>query len=222
MKKIIFSIIIIFLFINDASAQNIETKLTNIKENIVMLREEVDDLNTMRLNKKFPIGSIYITTTYATKEDVKNVIGGIWEEYGNGKTLVGVDENNSNFNVVNNSGGKLTTTLVSDNLPNHTHTIPSLSATTSKDGSHYHNVLWNGGSPVTITYESGTVKVLNINKFSWVNADADSGTWYQTNSAGAHTHTFKTNENKTGNIGSATSFTNLEPYITVYMYKRIA
>jgi len=221
MKKIIFSIIIIFLFINDVSAKNIETKLTNIKENIVMLREEVDDLNAKRLNKKFPIGSVYITTTYVTKEDVKNAIGGIWEEYGNGKTLVGVDENNSNFNVVNNSGGKLTTTLVSDNLPNHIHTIPSLSATTSKDGSHYHNILWSG-NPVTITYESGNVKVLNINKWNWVTATANSGTWFKTTSAGAHTHTFKTNENKTGNIGSATPFTNLEPYITAYMYKRIA
>ena len=40
-------------------------------------------------------------------------------------------------------------------------------------------------------------------------------------SAGAHTHTITTTASTSGSVGSGTAFTNLQPYITVYMYKRV-
>jgi hypothetical protein len=41
-------------------------------------------------------------------------------------------------------------------------------------------------------------------------------------SSGTVTSTFTGTEASTGNTGSGTSFSNLDPYITVYMYKRTA
>ncbi len=220
MKKLALLLFVTFIFINNVNAEETEIKLTEIKNKIILLKEKSKNLKENSLDKVYPIGSIYITTTYSSKEQLENNIGGTWEVYGSGKNLVGVDSNDSNFNTVNKTGGTSSISLETNNLPNHRHNIPVLSGKTSKAGSHYHNIQWNG-NPVTITYESGNVKVLNIPKFQWVNATQGSGTWPKTNNIGAHTHTVTTTASNTGSQGSGTAFTNLQPYITVYMYKRV-
>ncbi|KAA9259777.1 DUF859 family phage minor structural protein [Streptococcus anginosus] len=50
----------------------------------------------------YPIGSIYQSTA---PTNPTTFMGGVWERFGNGKVLVGVDETDSDFNTANKSGG---------------------------------------------------------------------------------------------------------------------
>lgn len=247
MKKIFLIIMIFFLSINNIKALTIEEELNNLKNQANQIEEKINNLEASRLNKTYPIGSIYITTTYSSPEAVANAIGGTWEAYGSGRTLVGVDPNNTSFNSVNKTGGSSTTTLGTSNLPSHTHNIPSLSGTAASAGTHTHN---NTAKSSTITGEFGALvpnnhakwhsgafasaSLLATNSSDAVKSTTTTSVIYgykleatptitMTNaSAGAHTHTITTTASTSGSVGSGTAFTNLQPYITVYMYKRVA
>ena len=132
------------------------------------------------LDTYFPVGSLYLTVG---SENPNNTIGGTWIRFGNGKTLVGVDTNDSDFNSVEKTGG-------SKYLQE-----------------HYHDIRYAGydGNGVTISNIGSGVDVLNVTFFDWTKNgqnDKNSGSNLYTNKEG------------TGNSG------NLQPYITVYMWKR--
>lgn len=221
MKKITFTIIITFLFISSVAASDLTKQLNDLENNLFSLKEDVSKLNEDRLNKTYPIGSIYISTEYSNVEEVSNAIGGTWEKYSKGKTLVGVDENDDDFNEVDKTGGSATNTLSVANLPKHSHGIPSLSGIAASAGEHMHNLTW-GGSSVIITYREGTIRMLDLTTYEWVQADKASSERFRTTEDGAHTHDVTIDKSITGNTGNASIFTNLQPYTTVYMYKRIS
>jgi len=207
-----------------------ETELNNIyKQLYETLDNEYSNIEKDRelyendfLNKTYPIGSIYITSEYSSEEQVANAIGGRWEKYGKGRTIVGVDNSNENFSSVNKTGGSRTNTLAVTNLPSHNHVIPSLSGNTKSAGAHSHNFLYVS-SPVVISHGSGSIRSLELTSWEWVQADSENGTHARTTEIGAHTHTFETSSTTvTGSFGSGTSFTNIQPYTTAYMYKRIS
>ena len=78
----------------------------------------------------YPIGRTYITMG---SEDPNKTIGGTWELIAKGRTLVGVDENDVDFNEVGKTGG-------SKYLQNHFHKFnrPAIYASENKnDGSVY-------------------------------------------------------------------------------------
>lgn len=49
-----------------------------------------------------PIGSIYISVI---NQNPSNYFGGTWEQFANGRTLVGVDTSQTEFNSVEKTGG---------------------------------------------------------------------------------------------------------------------
>jgi len=71
------------------------------------------------LNFTYPVGSIKITTT---AENPGTLIGGTWERWGNGRMLLGVDENDADFASAELTGGEKTHTLTTEEIPAHTHT----------------------------------------------------------------------------------------------------
>lgn len=224
MKKLLFGTVCLFLFLMNVNAQDIETKLSSLKDDIITIKQDAQNLEKERLNKKYPIGSIYITTTYSSPNEVTNIIGGTWESYASGKTLVGVDIDNTDFNIVNKTGGNLNKIVTLDNLPKHAHSIPALSGSTSSQGSHSHNLVWGGidPNPVCVSYIAGSIKSMNLPGYEHVQSDSNSATWFKAKPNGSHSHSITTNENTSETTGSGTSLTNLQPYITVYMYKRVA
>lgn len=62
----------------------------------------------------YPIGSIYMSIQ-DTNPSV--FFGGTWERIAKGKTLVGVDESDTDFNASSKTGGEKTHTLSSSELP---------------------------------------------------------------------------------------------------------
>lgn len=228
MKKI-FTIIVFLLFINNVYAFDIETRLTQTKKNIIELENKVTSFEDGMLNKTYPVGSIFKTTAYSNVNEVQNAIGGTWEVYASGRALVGVNASDSIFNSAGKTSGVSTTTLTTSNIPSHTHSVPKLSGTAASAGGHSHtgNVYYGQSGygttipsyahylvfPGSLDY-TGTSTLSNKNMFR-------SNSVY-TSTTGAHTHSVTTKANTTGSSGSTTAFTNLQPYITVYMYKRIA
>lgn len=171
------------------------------------------------MSQIFPVGAVYISTT-ATNPSV--YFGGTWTEI-QGKFLLG----RSSSYAAGASGGREKVSLVENNIPAHTHTIPahhhSIAAhthtgTTGSAGAHTHTLhRWLAGGTGTARYAA--------------QGDNSSPT-YSTGSAGAHTHSFTTNaggsgntgnwSGNTGSVGRAMEFSIMPPFISVYIWQRMA
>ncbi len=68
----------------------------------------------------FPIGSIYFSVV-----DTNPSIwfGGTWEQIAKGRTLVGVDTSDTDFNTVKKTGGEKKHTLTVAEMPKHKHSL---------------------------------------------------------------------------------------------------
>ena len=147
-------------------------------------------------NPYWPIGSIFLSMN---NTNPSTYFGGTWQLIGQGRTLVGVDTGQTEFNTVNKTGGH-------KELQSHTH---SFSATTSWGGDHTHNM----NASATWWGESG-----------YANTNGAWATGYRfyrdiaTGGAGGHNHTLS---GTTGGSGGGNSG-NLQPYLTCYMWKRTA
>ncbi len=86
--------------------------------------ESNNKINNVLL-KAYPVGSIYISIEDVNPEEL---FGGEWERYANGRTLVGVSENEKEFNKVNKIGGEKTHTLTKAEMPTHGHATAAGSA----------------------------------------------------------------------------------------------
>lgn len=62
----------------------------------------------------YPVGSVMIRGDNA---NYANFLGGTWEKFAAGKTLVGVDTTDAAFNTVQKTGGAKNHTLTQDELP---------------------------------------------------------------------------------------------------------
>lgn len=185
----------------------------------------------------YPIGSIYTSVNSANPS---TLFGGTWEAFGSGRCLVGVDTSDTDFNTVQKTGGSKTnsttftpsgsitgTALSIDQIPSHSHSV-SISGTTGDGGNHRHRV-----STRTSTYGAGL-------QSAWrciTAPDSQNGDYWQdsySEYAGSHTHGFTVSGNTGSNGGSNThthtfsgtqstiNTSSLQPYITVYMWKRTA
>jgi hypothetical protein len=151
---------------------------------------------TTGLQAAYPVGSIYLSTVATNPNTLFGF--GTWVAYGQGRMPISVDATY----LAGTTGGSATTTLITANLPSHTHTF---SATTdATDLSHTH------------TYGSGN----NWGSGSANAFDARNSNSYTTSGASVnmnHTHTLS---GTTGGTGSGTAATTISPYIAVYMWNR--
>lgn len=140
--------------------------------------EPEQDIKEIIIECMYPIGSVI---TSASSEFDPNAIytNQQWERFAKGKTLVGVDENDEDFQTVEKAGGEKKHKLIIDELPSHTHSA-TLEVTADKlaSGSTYSRLNDNG------TATSGIVNI--------------------------------------GYTGKDVAHNNLQPFITVYYWKRVA
>lgn len=205
---IIFSILIVFIIILSSLliTMNNSVKLNKtVKEDVIENIQLSSKTTGMTLTKRlellenklasingdniidtiYPIGSIYISTVDQTVEDViKRFPNTKWEQYAQGRTLVGVgsttDANNNalvysagelsedGVTYKGQTGGSVLTTLNTSNLPSHNHTYtPSGSVSSKFVGSSVTSGNNNTNPTATFTGSSSTT----------------------TSGQGAHTHT---------------------------------
>ena len=189
----------------------------------------ISNLKQELLNQTYPIGSIYISTTLDTNEKVGEALGGTWEVYGNGRTLL------SSTGESEKTGGSTTTTLTIDNLPEHTHDISHTHTTAASS-------ITNGKAANTTStwylhapFDVGDGTNTTMRNVATSGATYNSSlpyTMWKLEYTNTHSHTvtgtipsLSTNSISTttsGAVGKGKSFSIQDPYITVYMYKRIA
>jgi len=103
-----------------------EIQLTNVgkikAENIggVYPAASVSTLTTI-LSLIYPVGSIYIETTGVNPATTFEV--GTWAAFGAGKVMVGLNAADADFDTAEETGGAKTHTLLTAEMPAHTHTI---------------------------------------------------------------------------------------------------
>ena len=105
----------------------------------------------------YPIGSIFTTVTvYANSAAVVAAIGGTtWVAFGAGKVLVGLDAADADFDTAEETGGAKTHTLVTAEVPSHSHTVTFPRQNTSGGGGPVHPCMDSGtGGPVYPTVSS--------------------------------------------------------------------
>ena len=70
-------------------------------------------------NQMYPVGSLYFSTNSTSPA---TIYGGTWERYGKGRTLVSVNESDTDF-TAGTTGGEKTHVLTVDEMPKHRHTV---------------------------------------------------------------------------------------------------
>jgi len=176
---------------NAATATSTTTQPTGTNNTTCASTAFVQTAVTQALQSIYPVGSIYINASTSTNPGT--LLGfGTWVSFGAGRVPVGFSSADALFNAAEKTGGSKDAIVVS-----HTHT-----GTTASAGAHNHTV----GLPVANSSGLDKIEV----------AGGDIGTYtYTTSTAGAHDHTFTT-----ASAGSSGTNANLQPYITVYMWKR--
>ena len=100
----------------------------------------------------YPIGSIFMSVV-ATNPNT--FFGGTWVAIGAGKMLVGIDTGDSDFDVVEETGGSKTHTLTTSQMPAHTHLEDRVERGGSSPGQDLGN-LAVGNDLETFTVDSGS------------------------------------------------------------------
>ena len=194
----------------------------------------LDDLKKNIFENMHPVGSIYTTTSEGF--DPNALFGGLWERYAQGRTLIGVSDNDPAFSNAGLTGGTKTKTLDLINLPAHTHTATFAG---SAVGNHTHTVDnhthlvpdhehqvflsgWaeSGGTAGHMASGGNNREILP----SLMDGYAQGGSvWSQgsqpgTSGSGAHTPSGSVTVTSTG---QGREFDIINPYITVYFWKRV-
>ena len=144
----------------------------------------------------YPVGSIYISVN---NTNPSTYFGGTWVAFGTGRTLVGVDTSQTEFNTVEKtSGAKSNSYTPAGTVQGHKLTIEEMPKHSHTDGTDP-----DSGINASSGHTSAIV---------YYNADYGRST-SEVGGDGAHSH---------GWTGTAANISTLQPYITVYMWKRTA
>ena len=147
----------------------------------------------------YPVGSIYMNASVATNPGT--LFGfGTWVAFGAGRVPVGFNAADPSFDTAEKTGGSKDAIVVS-----HTHTA----TTTVTDPGHNHVANVPNEFAIGTVVQSGMVSSEGANTFgkNVLTSNASTGVTVATTVASA---------------GSSGTNANLQPYITVYMWKRTA
>ena len=195
----------------------------------------------------FPVGAIYMSTTSANPSTFWT--GTTWQAFATGKTIVGIDTSDTDFNSVNKTGGSKEVVLTVPNLPTHNHTVGDNSHShtvngvgdhshTLNDHAHYlpphqhgsgwgeqnHTGYWGNWPGKNFRGSSATDWDNNMFLTSPVDQWTNGAGAVGMSGSGAHSHTINatTHSHTLSNTGSNTAHSNLQPYIVTYIWKRIS
>lgn len=174
------------LAINSVKENTSSTKMLVNGGNTVMYRDWDKLVNSIK-SAMYPVGSVYITYNNVNPG---TFLGGTWERFGQGRTLVGEGTGNDGSTsmsfTANSTGGEYKHKLTVDEIPNHKHAV----------------------------YIQDTTSNPQVNAPKWTVALPNS--WKQ------YSSDMKLFGPSTGNAGGDASHNNIQPYITVYFWRRTA
>lgn len=206
-----------------------------IRDLLAMYRVEM-------LEAIFPVGTIHLSTTMSTATQVAAAFGGTWEAWGQGRVPVGVDPNDIDFIQAGTTGGSKSddvslsgevgwTALDASQLPYHSHAVGDIMARiptlTSSESDFVHSPYPTSSKLGHITSDSGSdyaylrnygtgagrslgrsAVIINSKPYCTM-----SGVTAPTGEGQPHTHSLS---------DASVEVNKVQPYVTCYMWKRIA
>lgn len=198
-------------------AKSINDLFAAVKKDIEDLKPKIDSV----LSKAYPVGAIYCSTVETNPHDLFGF--GTWKYIEQGRVLLSQGDKYS----AGTTGGAETHTLTVQEMPSHKH-----GGTTGDGGAHTHTGVAENAGEHTHTCEiSDYGSDFQTRKF-WEEKNS-SRTKIKTaenvnvKSGGEHTHNIKidASENHTHIInseGDGQAHNIMQPYLSVYMWKRVA
>lgn len=162
-----------------------------------------NELKKTLLRLLYPVGSILMT---ANNNNPQSYIGGTWVAWGSGRVPVGVDSSQSEFNSPEKTGGEKYHTLTIDEIPTHDHKGQSVLSTAKGYNPPIGGQIATSNVPLGSSYR----KV----QYSYQEPKLGTGTF-----ALSVNHYIQAEYGVPAN-GGGSAHTNLQPYITCYMWKR--
>lgn len=178
------------------------------------------DYKLLSLNDVYPVGSIYMSVNSTDPAGLFE--GTTWQQIAGGRCLIGADTNYK----AGTMGGDATVTLALNQIPAHGHT-----ATAGSNGTHKHNrgsmeitgSLCQGNYENNFTsgafYQDGSMGGPCAHKGDWrylAKFQASRAWTGETSEEGNHTHSVTINS-----AGGGQAHNNMQPYLVVYIWKRI-
>ena len=177
---------------NEVTDNEVIITLQERLEKLEQTVAEIENNSNQTIDNIYPVGSIYISTDLSTTEEVSNKLGGTWEAYGQGRTLIGIGTGTDSNSIsqefaANETGGEYTHILTTAEMPKHRHSL--------KDSANRVPASW----PIN-----------------------GNGSWGWNTGWVSNTSPHMDGINDTQYAGNSQAHNNIQPYITVYMWKRIS
>jgi microcystin-dependent protein len=167
----------------------------------------------------YPVGSIYTTIV---NTNPNTYFGGTWVSFASGRTLVGVDTGQTEFDTIEETGGAKTHTLTTNEMPSHTHTQNSHNHT--QDAHNHTQDAHAHRTDIAQPYSTNQTQFTAVPGGTGASINAtdglNSGLTTATNQVTTATNQATTATNQ--NTGGGAAHNILQPYITVYFWKRTA
>lgn len=190
----------------------------------------------------FPVGTIHLSTTMSTAAQVAAAFGGTWEAWGQGRVPIGVDTTDEDFDTADATGGSKSddvslsgnvgmTALDASQLPYHSHAVGDIMARVPNLTSDYNDFVH---SPYPVSAKLGRITSDSDSDYAYLRGGATgigrsigrssvvinskpyctmSGRTAPTGEGQPHTHSLSE---------ASVSVDKVQPYVTCYMWKRIA
>lgn len=174
-------------------ADYIKARVETITNKTLSTGSVVDaNVNVVEILKKaYPVGSIYINASVSTNP--ATLLGfGTWSAFGAGRTLVGIDSGDTDFDTAEETGGAKSHTLSNAELP-------ALSGAVAMHLGSTGSALW---SPTGIFSSSSVV----TGKYKGWGTEVNAASSLSSLSI---------------SIGGGSAHNNLQPYIVTYLWKRL-
>ena len=192
----------------------------------------------------YPVGAIYVSTVATSPSEL---FGGTWEALEQGRVLIGQGTDYA----AGSTGGEKEHAITTAELPAHNHALSGSSGVSGTTGTassnHTHTVQfyqppssrseWTGNT-VSMTHPNGNCGFIGcldrpqteVTGEVWVSKSTNTTNNPEaytklTSSGSSHTHSFSgtvTLSGDTGSAGSGAAVSLMQPYLAVYMWKRVA
>ena len=196
------------------------------------LKQIMEDVKRKTLEAENPVGHIRMETTNVNPATYLGF--GTWTLWGSGRVPVGVNSADTDFATVEKTGGSKTVTLTTAQLPAHAHGLNSHTHTYAKSNANTNSTTLTVDQIPEHSHKTHDylVAAQGGGSFTVPSATkATAATTYTSKVGGSkgHTHVIGTTSTNTGgasgntaNVGSGNAHSNTQPYITCFMWKRIA
>lgn len=197
------------------ATQVVNSNITDLRTRMRIVSDilSYSDIYNNISNLIYPIGSIYSNATNSANP--ATILGfGTWVPYAQGRVLVGLNAADSEFNTIGETGGVKSNNITVDQLPAHSHVVDPPATGTSNAGYHNHGT---SRDPV-VTSGTGSQRAYTFGgsgqQFAWSTGLIQP--------AGDHAHVVDIPAFNSSNTGNGQPVTNLQPYVTVFMWLRTA